>query len=161
MTTSDQWKKNPWDRICHPRSNSTVVSYSGGYGVHTPANGTNNIFLCLLAEIDLGGWWLTPSPLARCNGKSDGWRAIVFQWGNNDNRGCNIVVWNSLQPPFLFHTGMDGKAAKWWYVCCIRGRNIRYEECDADRNPKNSKIPRFIAYRSNIAGPNCASVALC
>ena len=28
---------------------------------------------------------------------------------------------------------MNEKAVKWCYVCCIRGRNIRHEERDADR----------------------------
>jgi hypothetical protein len=31
-----------------------VVSYSGGYGVHMPANGTNNVSLCLLGVINPG-----------------------------------------------------------------------------------------------------------
>ena len=134
-------KKKPWDRICHPRSDSTVVSYSGGYGVHTPANGTNNIFLCLLAEIDLGGWWLALSRLACRDGESDGWRAIVFQWGNNDDRGCSIEKFFAIT--LFIPCRNEWEAVRWWYVCCIRGRNIRYEECDADRN---SKIPQHCCW---------------
>jgi hypothetical protein len=59
--------------------------------------------------------------------------------------------------------GMNGKVVKWWYICCIRGRNIRHEECDTGRNliVILRYIPQFVAYRPNIAGPNSASVALC
>jgi len=50
-----------------------VVSYSGGYGVHMPANGTNNVSLYLVGVINPGGWsWLAPSHLARTNGESYG-----------------------------------------------------------------------------------------
>ena len=63
--------------------------------------------------------------------------------------GCNLPVGKARQSGMLdankrsnnnplllippHRNRMNEKAVKWCYVCCIRGRNIRHEERDADR----------------------------
>jgi hypothetical protein len=48
---SDQRKKTLGSNLPYWGIISTkVVSYSGGYGIHMPANGTNNVSPCLLVR---------------------------------------------------------------------------------------------------------------
>ena len=47
---SDKQKKTLGSNLPYSGKEILVVSYSGGYGIHIPANGTNNVSSCPLVR---------------------------------------------------------------------------------------------------------------
>jgi hypothetical protein len=75
--------------------------------VHMPANGTNVSMRLLARSISFAIWtWM------RCDGEGYGGEAVVFKQGNSDGRGCKTLFNYYHHRPFVFHTGVNGKAVK-------------------------------------------------